>query len=51
MARQSGSHVVLLREGSIYSLSIPNHRELGPGLLTDQIKKAGMTLEEFIALL
>lgn len=51
VARQSGSHVVLLREGSILSLSIPNHRELGPGLLVDQIKKAGLTVEEFIALL
>ncbi|MEX0784390.1 MAG: type II toxin-antitoxin system HicA family toxin [Dehalococcoidia bacterium] len=34
-SRQSGSHAVLLKEGSILSLSIPLHRELGPGLLRD----------------
>jgi hypothetical protein len=33
------------------SLSIPLHRELAPGLLRDQIRKAGMTVEEFIDLL
>jgi predicted RNA binding protein YcfA (HicA-like mRNA interferase family) len=50
-ARQRGSHVVLTRPGSIFTLSIPLHSELGPGLLRDQIRKAGLTVEEFIALL
>ncbi len=51
VARQKGSHVVLVRPGSIYSLSIPLHDELGPGLLRDQIRKAGLTVDEFIDLL
>jgi predicted RNA binding protein YcfA (HicA-like mRNA interferase family) len=50
-ARQRGSHVVLTKPGSIFTLSIPLHSELGPGLLRDQIRKAGLTVEEFIALL
>ena len=50
-ARQTGSHAVLVKPGSIYTLSIPLHRELGPGLLRDQIRKAGLTIEEFINLL
>ncbi|MEX0784380.1 MAG: type II toxin-antitoxin system HicA family toxin [Dehalococcoidia bacterium] len=50
-ARQSGSHVVLIKEGSALSLSIPLHRELGPGLLRDQIGKSGLSVDEFIALL
>ena len=50
-SRQSGSHVVLLKEGTILSLSIPLHSELGPGLLRDQIRKSGLSVEEFIALL
>jgi hypothetical protein len=41
----------MLKPGSILSLSIPRHRELGPGLLSDQIKKAGLTLDEFLKLL
>ena len=51
VARQKGSHVVLVKPGSIYSLSIPLHDELGPGLLRDQIRKAGLTVNEFIDLL
>ena len=51
VARQRGSHVVLVKPGQIYSLSIPMHEELGPGLLRDQIRKAGLTVDEFIELL
>lgn len=51
VARQRGSHVVLTRPGSIYTLSIPLHPVLGPGLLRDLIRKAGLTVEEFTELL
>jgi predicted RNA binding protein YcfA (HicA-like mRNA interferase family) len=51
VSRQRGSHVVLVKPGSIYSLSIPLHNELGPGLLRDQIRKSGLTVDEFIDLL
>jgi len=45
--RQRGSHVVMLKEGSISSLSIPQHRELAPGTLRRLIRAAGMTVGEF----
>ena len=51
VARQRGSHIVLTKPGSIYTLSIPLHPVLGPGLLRDLIRKAGLTIEEFIELL
>ena len=51
VARQKGSHVIMTHPGSIYSLSIPQHAELGPGLLRDLIRKAGLTVADFIALL
>ena len=51
VARQRGSHVVLSKPGSILTLSIPQHRVLGPGLLRDQIRKAGLTVDEFRKLL
>ena len=51
VSRQRGSHVVLTKPGSIYSLSIPLHRELAVGLLRDQIRKAELTVAEFIELL
>ncbi len=31
VARQRGSHVVMLKPGHIASLSIPQHREVAPG--------------------
>ena len=49
--RQVGSHVVLRKEGSKVTLSVPKHKELKPGLLRDLIKAAGLSLEEFEKLL
>jgi predicted RNA binding protein YcfA (HicA-like mRNA interferase family) len=51
VARQRGSHVVLTKAESIYTLSVPLHPVLGPGLLRDLIRKAGLTVEEFTELL
>ena len=47
--RQTGSHMVLTKPGSIASLSIPDHRELAPGTLRKLIRAAGITVEEFRA--
>jgi predicted RNA binding protein YcfA (HicA-like mRNA interferase family) len=51
VARQRGSHVVLTKPGSIYTLSVPLHSVLGPGLLRDLIRKAGLSVGEFTELL
>ena len=49
--RQKGSHAILLKPGHIASLSIPQHREIAPGTLRSLIRAAGMTVEDFCALL
>jgi predicted RNA binding protein YcfA (HicA-like mRNA interferase family) len=49
--RQRGSHVVLLKEGHIASLSVPQHRELAPGTLRSLIRASGLSVEEFCELL
>jgi predicted RNA binding protein YcfA (HicA-like mRNA interferase family) len=49
--RQTGSHMILTKAGSIVSLSIPDHRELAPGTLRKLIRAAGITVEEFRAAL
>ena len=49
--RQRGSHVVLLKAGHIASLSVPQHAELAPGTLRALIRAAGLSVEEFAALL
>jgi predicted RNA binding protein YcfA (HicA-like mRNA interferase family) len=49
--RQRGSHVIMLKTGSMVSLSVPQHRELAPGTLRALIRASGMTVEEFVKLL
>jgi predicted RNA binding protein YcfA (HicA-like mRNA interferase family) len=49
--RQRGSHVVLQKPGHVASLSVPQHAELAPGTLRALIRAAGMSVEDFAALL
>jgi predicted RNA binding protein YcfA (HicA-like mRNA interferase family) len=49
--RQSGSHIILVKPGSIVTLSIPNHKEVKRGTLRSLIKDAGLSVSEFIDLL
>jgi predicted RNA binding protein YcfA (HicA-like mRNA interferase family) len=51
LSRQRGSHQIMTKSGSIYTLSIPAKATLAPGLLRDLIGKAGLTVEEFTKLL
>ncbi|HHT9131250.1 MAG TPA: type II toxin-antitoxin system HicA family toxin [Candidatus Tripitaka californicus] len=50
VSRQKGSHVMMTKPNYEYTLSIPQHRELGPGLLRKLVRQAGLTVEEFNAL-
>ena len=45
-----GSHMILVHSER-QRLSVPNHRELGRGLLRALIRDAGLTREEFSRLL
>ena len=47
-SRQSGSHIVLTKDGEIASLSVPNHREVAKGTLRSLIRAANLTADEFI---
>jgi len=44
---QTGSHMILYHERRP-TLSIPNHKELAPGLLRGLIRKSGLTVDEFV---
>lgn len=50
-SRQRGSHMVLVKEGEVFNLSVPDHRELDRGLLRGLIRDAGLTPEAFSQLL
>lgn len=45
--RQTGSHVMLVRESYLWTLSVPQHPELGSGLLKKLLKQASLSVEEF----
>ena len=47
VSRLKGSHVMLTKPGYQWTLSIPQHNELGPGLLRKLIRQADITIEEF----
>ena len=45
--RRKGSHVMMTKEGYQWTLSIPQHDELGSGLLRKLLRQAGLSHEEF----
>ena len=49
IARQRGTHIIVVKDGEIASLSIPDHREVAKGTLRSLIRTAGITVDEFIS--
>ncbi|CCQ89541.1 YcfA family protein [Nitrospina gracilis 3/211] len=45
--RQKGSHVMMVKPDYEYTLSIPQHKEIGIGLLKKLLRQANITSEEF----
>ncbi|MCX5965848.1 MAG: type II toxin-antitoxin system HicA family toxin [Cyanobacteria bacterium] len=49
--RQRGSHITLVRQDPSIQLTVPNHKTVAKGTLRSIIRDAGLTVDEFIALL
>jgi predicted RNA binding protein YcfA (HicA-like mRNA interferase family) len=49
-ARQRGSHIILVKEGNMATLSVPDHREVAKGTLRSLIRCSGLSVEDFLAL-
>ena len=47
VARQRGSHVILVKEGELATLSDPDHKEVARGTLRSLIRSTGITVSEF----
>ena len=48
---QVGSHLVLTKRGVRTNLTVPQHAELAPGTLRTLIRIAGLSVDDFLALL
>ncbi|MCD4800793.1 MAG: type II toxin-antitoxin system HicA family toxin [Methanococcoides sp.] len=51
VARQTGSHIIMIKNDYKVILSVPIHNELDRGTLRKLIKSAGLTVEDFVRLL
>ena len=47
VARQRGSHIIMVKTGQNVTLSIPDHKEVAKGTLRSLIRSAGLTVEQF----
>lgn len=50
-ARQTGSHLIMIKDGSVVTLSVPLHKEVDRGTLRKLITLAGLTVDEFVDLI
>jgi predicted RNA binding protein YcfA (HicA-like mRNA interferase family) len=48
VARQRGSHIIMVRAGQNVTLSVPDHKEVAKGTLRSLIRSAGLAVQEFI---
>jgi predicted RNA binding protein YcfA (HicA-like mRNA interferase family) len=51
LARQKGSHMIMVKPAHIASLSVPDHKEIAKGTLRSLIRSSGLSVEEFVKLL
>jgi len=49
VARRRGSHIVLVKEGFLATLSVPDGRSVAKGTLRSLIRAADLTVSEFVA--
>jgi len=49
VVRQRGSHIIMVKEGHIATLSIPDHKEVAKGTLRGLIRSANLTVAEFVS--
>jgi predicted RNA binding protein YcfA (HicA-like mRNA interferase family) len=50
LVRQRGSHMILVKDGRMTTLSVPDHREVAKGTLRSLIRSSGLTVEGFVVL-
>lgn len=47
VARQRGSHIIMVKDDHIATLSVPDHQVIAKGTLRSLIRASGLTVSEF----
>lgn len=47
IARQKGSHIIMVKDDNVATLSVPDHKEVAKGTLRSLIRSSGLTVAEF----
>ena len=47
--RQTGSHIIMVKDHEPTTISVLDHREVAKGTLRSLIRAAGLTVEEFVS--
>ncbi len=47
IARKKGSHIILVKDNHLATLSVPDHKEVAKGTLRSLIRASGLTVLEF----
>jgi predicted RNA binding protein YcfA (HicA-like mRNA interferase family) len=48
VVRRRSNHIIMVKEGHMATLSVPDHKEVAQGTLRSLIRPAGLTVGEFI---
>jgi predicted RNA binding protein YcfA (HicA-like mRNA interferase family) len=48
VVRQKGSHIILIKNEHVATLSVPDHKEVAKGTLRSLIRSAGLAVPEFL---
>ena len=48
VVRRRSSHIIMVKEGHMATLSVPDHKEVAQGTLRSLIRSSGITVDEFI---
>jgi len=51
VVRQKGSHIILIKDGHVATLAVPEHKEGAKGTLRSLLRSAGLTVSEFLFVL
>jgi predicted RNA binding protein YcfA (HicA-like mRNA interferase family) len=51
VVRRESSHIIMVKEGEMATLSVPDHNPVAKGTLRSLIRAAGLTVDEFVAAL